>query len=410
MKFNFSKKNTVNTDEEKVEAFLTRGVENVFPNKDSVKKLLLSGKKLKIYLGVDPTGPTLHIGHSIPLKKLKEFQELGHEIILLIGDFTAMIGDPTDKTATRKTLTRKEVLANCKNYKKQAEKLISFTGNNPAKFVFNSKWLAKMKFSDVLDLTSRVTVDQMLKRDMFEKRMAEGKPLFIHEFMYPLMQGYDSVAMNVDGEIGGNDQTFNMLMGRELSRELINKEKFVITTKLLVDSSGKKMGKTEGNMITMEDAPSNMFGKVMSWTDGMILNGFELCTDVSNEEIEEFKKELERGANPRDIKIKLAKEVVKTFCGEDSANSAEQDFINTFSKRGLPEDVLEIKVLRDEKMADVLLKAGLVESKGEWRRLVLQGGVSDAETDEKINDPDEKVSDIVLKIGKRRFCKMVIGE
>lgn len=409
MKFIFPKKTGINTNEKDIENFLSRGVENIYPNKDFVKKTLLSGKKIKVYLGIDPTGPTLHIGHAIPLRKMKELQDLGHEIVLLIGDFTAMIGDPTDKSTTRKPLTRGEVLNNCKNYKKQLSRIISFSGNNPAKFVFNSKWLAKMNFSDVLDLTSRVTVDQMLKRDMFEKRMSENKPLFIHEFMYPLMQGYDSVAMKVDGEIGGNDQTFNMLMGRELSRELINKEKFVLTTKLLVDADGKKMGKTEGNMITLEDSPSNMFGKVMSWTDGMIMNGFELCTGVENSKIEQFKKELESGVNPKDIKMVLAKEIVNTFCGDVFGDKAEQDFINTFSKGGVPENIEEIKVLKDEKMADVLLKAGTVESKGEWRRLVLAGGVSNAETDEKITSPDELVKNITLKVGKKRFVRLVVS-
>ena len=410
MKLIFSKNNKIDTNIDKINIFLNRGVENVFPNKEDVKKMLLSGKKIKVYLGVDPTGPSLHIGHAIPLKKLKILQDLGHQIILLIGDFTAMIGDPTDKLATRKPLTRKEVLENCRNYKKQAEKIISFTGKNPAKFVFNSKWLSKMNFSDVLNLSSRVSVDQMLKRDMFEKRMSEGKPVFIHEFMYPLMQGYDSVAMCVDGEVGGNDQTFNMLMGRELSREINNKEKFVVATKLLTDTNGKKMGKTEGNMITLEDSPSNMFGKVMSWTDGMIIAGFELCTDVSLEYIENVKRDIHEGVNPRDIKIKLAKEVVNSFCGLGFSDIAESDFINTFSKGGIPEKIDEIKVTKDEKIADVLLRSGIIESKSEWRRLVLAGGVSNVETDEKITSPDEAVKNIVLKVGKRRFVKLVCSE
>jgi tyrosyl-tRNA synthetase len=408
MKFTLSKKQEINTDVDRVEDFLFRGVENIYPNKEFVKKNLLSGKKLKIYLGIDPTGPNLHLGHSIPLRKLKCLQDLGHQIILLVGDFTAMIGDPTDKSAVRKQLTKKEVLINCKNYKKQISKIILFTGKNPAKFVFNSKWLAKMNFEDVLNLASRVTVDQMLKRDMFEKRMAENKPLSIHELMYPLMQGYDSVAMDVDGEIGGNDQTFNMLMGRELLKEINKKEKFVITTKLLVDSGGKKMGKTEGNMAILTDEPSDMFGKVMSWTDGMIISGFELCTEVSLQEVEKYKKDLDGGENPRNIKIKLAKEIVSMYHNEKEANNAEQDFINTFSKGGVPENVLEIKVLKDEKMVDVLLKSKTVESKGEWRRLVLQGGVSNAETDEKIESPDELVKNITLKVGKKRFVKIVI--
>jgi tyrosyl-tRNA synthetase len=410
MKFNFYKNQNVSMDVDKIETFLSRGVENIYPNKDIVKGILLGVKRLKIYLGIDPTGPTLHLGHAIPLKKLKELQDMGHEIILLIGDFTAMIGDPTDKASARKQLTRKEVLKNCKNYKKQIGKIISFKGNNPARFLFNSKWLAKMNFSEVIDLASKVTVDQMLKRDMFEKRATEKKPIFIHEFMYPLMQGYDSVAMKVDGEIGGNDQTFNMLMGRELAKELINKEKFIITSKLLVDNGGKKMGKTEGNMATLNDVPSDMFGKVMSWTDGMIISGFELCTNVSLDEIEKNKKALENGVNPRDIKIVLAKEIVSIYHNKKEAEQAELNFINTFSKGGVPEDVEEIKVLKDEKMADVLLRAGTVDSKGEWRRLVLASGVSNAETEEKITSPDEIVKNITLKVGKRRFVRLVVSD
>ena len=285
---------SVITDEKRINELLNRGIENIFV-KEELKKKLLSGKKLKIYLGIDPTGPTLHMGHAIPLKKLKEFQELGHQVILLMGDFTAMIGDPTDKMAARKQLTHKEVLNNLKKYKKQASIFLKFTGDNKAEFKFNSKWLAKMNFEDVLDLASKMTVDQMLKRDMFVKRNEEGKPIFIHEFMYPLMQGYDGVAMKVDIEIGGNDQMFNMLTGRHLSLQILNKDKSVITMKLLEDNSGKKMGKTEGNMITFEDAPSDMFGKVMSWNDSLIEKGFELCTDVVEINTEE---------NPKDLKMK----------------------------------------------------------------------------------------------------------
>ena len=220
--------------------------------------------------------------------KLKQFQDLGHEVILLMGDFTAMIGDPTDKMAARKQLTHKEVMSNLKKYKKQSEKFLKFTGANKAQFKFNSKWLSKMKFEDVLKLASNVTVDQMLKRDMFARRNEEGKPIFIHEFMYPLMQGYDSVAMNVDVEVGGNDQTFNMLMGRDLSSVLLKKDKSVIAMKLLEDNTGKKMGKTEGNMVSFEDSYLDVYGKVMSWNDSLILKGFELCTDIPMSQIKDL--------------------------------------------------------------------------------------------------------------------------
>src|SRR3989338_8564461 len=257
-------KSKVIVDEEKVDELLKRGVENIFPNFNFLKSKMIKGERVTLYLGIDPTCPTLHIGHAIPLAKLGKFQRLGHQVILLMGDFTAMIGDPTDKTATRKKLTHEEVMNNLKEYQNQASKFISFSGENPAQFKFNSEWLGEMKFKDVLEITSLVTVEQMMKRDMFARRSQEGKPTYVHELMYPLMQGYDSVAMNVDGEVGGNDQTFNMLVGRDLMKTLKNKEKFVITTKLLVDSSGGKMGKTEGNMVALDQTAEDMFGAVMS--------------------------------------------------------------------------------------------------------------------------------------------------
>ena len=398
----------INTDPKKIEEFLTRGVENIYPNKEFVKKQFLSGKKLRMYLGIDPTGPTLHMGHAVQLKKLKEFQALGHEVVLLIGDFTAMIGDPTDKSATRKPLTRRQVLNNCKLYKKQASIFLNF-GFNGAKVKYNSKWLGKMKFAEVLDLASKMTVQQMLERDMFKKRMEENKPIHIHEFMYPLMQGYDSVAMDVDGEIGGNDQTFNMLTGRNLMKEITGKEKFVITTKLLQDPNGKKMGKTEGNMVSMLDDEFEMFGKVMSWTDGMMLPAFEISTDVSDEEIEKIKSQLIAGVNPRDIKIRLAKEIVKVYYGEEKANNAEKNFVDTFKKGGLPENLEEKKAEVGRLLSEVLVEAKVVDSKGEFRRLVTEGAVSDAVSLEKIKDANYKVEkEITLRVGKKRFIKINI--
>jgi tyrosyl-tRNA synthetase len=398
----------INTNPEKIEEFLTRGVENIFPNKEFVKKQLLSGKKLKMYLGLDPTGPTLHLGHAVQLLKLKEFQKLGHKVIILIGDFTAMIGDPTDKSATRKPLTRKQVLNNCKLYKKQASTFLNF-GIGGAKLKYNSKWLANMKFADVVELASKMTVQQMLERDMFQKRIKENKPVHIHEFLYPLMQGYDSVAMDVDGEIGGNDQTFNMLAGRNLMKEISNKEKFVLTTKLLEDSTGKKMGKTEGNMASMLDDEYEMFGKVMSWTDGMILIGFEICTCVSVEDIEKYKNDLDSGKNPRDIKIILAKEIVKVYYGQEKADKAEKNFIETFKKGGLPENLEEIKVENGKLLMDILVENKTVASKGEFRRLVAENAVSNAVSGEKIIDPNTKVhSEITVKVGKKRFVKITL--
>ena len=398
-----------------IEQFLNDGIENVYPSKDFVRARLAeaekSGKRLSMYLGIDPTGPTLHLGHATVLKKLKEFQDLGHEAILLIGDFTGMIGDPTDKTATRKKLTYKEVLKNAKLYKKQASTFLRFKGKNKARILYNSSWLSKMRFADVLELASNMTVDQMLKRDMFEKRMQEGKPIFIHEFMYPLLQGYDSVAMDVSGEIGGNDQTFNMLTGRDLMKTILNKEKFVLTVKLLTDPTGKKMGKTEGNMVSLDQSAEEMFGKVMSWSDGLIIPAFELCTMVSAAEIADLKKTLDSGANPRDLKVRLAKEIIIIYHSADAALAAEQNFINTFKKGELPEDVKEVSVQADTLLVDVLVKEGIVSSKGDFRRLLEGNAVGEIGKDEVISDAAYKIEhDISLRVGKKRFIKISVSK
>lgn len=392
-------------DESLVKAFLERAVENVYPDLGVVEKALCSGKKLRIYTGIDPTGPTLHLGHLIWLRKLAELQKMGHEIILLIGDFTAMIGDPTDKGATRVRLTRKQVLANCKQYKKQASKFISFAGKNPAKLMFNSKWLAKMSFTDVVELSSHFTVQQMSERDMFDKRLKEGKPVYLHEFLYPLMQGYDSVAMDVDMEIGGNDQTFNMLAGRTLLREMKGKEKFVITMQLLTDTSGKKMGKSEGNMLTFEDTPEDMYGKVMSWTDGMILPAFRLCTDVELGEIERIEDLMEKGGNPVEFKHELARKVVEVFYGEKIGWSAREHFNAVHKNKEIPDDMPEIAFKSGMTLIDALVEGQLVTSKGDARRQIEQGGV-------KINGEVVKDGNVVvasgqvIQKGKRHFVKI----
>ncbi len=396
------------TDEKQIDEIISRGVENIFPNKEYLKSRMMKGERLTLYLGIDPTGPTLHMGHVIPLLKLAKFQKLGHQIILLMGDFTAMIGDPTDKTATRKKLTRDEVLKNLDGYKKQASKFISFSGPNKALFKFNSEWLGKMSFGDVLELASNFTVQQMLERDMFQNRVKEGKPVYLHEFLYPLMQGYDSVAMDVNGEIGGNDQTFNMLAGRDLLKTLKNKEKFVITAKLLVDSSGKKMGKTENNMVALNQSADEMFGKVMSWSDDLIIPGFEIVTEIPLSEINQIKDAISGGENPRNHKVRLAVEMVKMYHGEKMANDAKLNFENTFSKGGIPDDVVEISVATGTKLVDVLLEQQTVISKNEYRRLVSEGAVLNMNTDKKVDDVDGLVEDGVYKVGKRRFIKIKV--
>lgn len=398
--------------EEKIKEILNRGVEKIYPNSKYLEKLLNSDKKLKLYLGIDPTGPALHLGHAIVLNKLKQFQDLGHKIILLIGSFTAIIGDPTDKKAARKQMTHDEVMKNCKNYKKQASKILDFEGENAVEIKYNHEWLDELKLRELVNLSSHFTVQRLLERDMFEKRMKNARPIYLHEFLYPLMQGYDSVVMEVDGEVGGNDQTFNMLTGRDLMKDLKNKEKFVLTTKLLTDNIGVKMGKSEGNMLTLEDSPQDMYGKVMSWTDGMIGNGFELCTQISTSEVEKINKELYNGesqVNPRDYKMKLAYEIVKLYYSEKEAKDGQEEFAKVFQKKENPKNMKEFKVkVNSAKLIDVLSDSKLTSSKGEARRLIEQGAVKVNGKIVKEWDREMEFEDgMVIQAGKRKFVKII---
>ena len=392
--------------DEQIRQLLTKGVETILPSAEFVEKELRSGKKLTVYCGFDPTAPTLHIGHAITLRKLRQFQDLGHQVVFLIGDFTARAGDPTDKAVVRKLLSEKEIKNNLKRYKKQASSFIRFSGKNKAVVKFNNKWLGSMKFADVLFLASQMTVEQMQKRDMFVKRHEEGKPVYIHEFLYPLMQGYDSVAMNVDGEVGGNDQLFNMLAGRTLLKQLKNKEKFVITMKLLADTNGKKMSKTEGNMIALSDTPEDIYGKVMSWADALMPTGFELCTDMNKEEIQQI-----LSGNPRDAKMRLAFEITKSVHGEKRALSAQEMFIHTFQKKEIPSAVETLSYKKGStllSLEELLGQYGIVSSKSEIRRLVEAGAITNLDTKEKITVEDLKKipKEGTYKVGKNRFIKI----
>lgn len=399
-------------NEEKIKELLTRGVEKIYPSVEFLQEKLLRGEKLSVYFGIDPTGPSLHLGHVIPLLKLAQFQRLGHKVILLIGDFTATIGDPTDKMAVRLPLSEKQVLKNAKQYKKQVSPVLEFGGSNPAKLKYNSKWLNKLSMADTAKLLSHITYAQTIKRDMFQRRIIEGKDLYVNEFLYPVLQGYDSVAMEVDGEVGGNDQTFNMLMGRDLLKRMKNKEKFVLAMKLLADSSGKKMGKTEGNMVALDEEPEEMFGKIMSWPDNMILPGFELCTTVSLSEVAGVKTKLESGANPRDAKLWLAETIVSMYHNDEKSRKAKENFQKTFSEGKIPDDAKEFKTVTDALLSDCLLAAGLIASRSEWRRLVGENAVSTIASDGaamKILDLDYKVAaPAVFKIGKHRFLKVIV--
>jgi tyrosyl-tRNA synthetase len=393
--------------EAKIEEILTRGVENIYPSKQALKDVLMSGKKLRIYNGIDPTGK-LHIGHGVVLKKLRQFQDLGHEVIVLIGDFTARIGDPTDKLAARKNLTKDDVEKNSANYKELIGKILDTKSTN-MRFLHNEEWSNKLKPVDMLDLASNFTVAQLLERDMFQERIKADKQIYAHEFLYPLFQAYDSVTMDVDMEIGGNDQTFNMLAGRTLMKKMKNKEKFVLTTKLLTDPSGKKMGKTEGNVVNLDENPADMFGKIMSWPDSLIVIGFEICTDMPMERIKQTEKDIDsQKLNPRDAKLDLASEITKIYHGEKEAEKAKEYFIRTFSQHKTPEDIQEISVKEGEKLVDIIVKSGNAKSISDARRKIEQGGVEiDGEkiTDWKI-ELGKKYDGKAVKVGKFGFIKM----
>jgi len=386
------------SQEEKIKEVLTRGVENIYPNPQALEEKLKSGQKIRLYCGFDPTAPTLHIGNAIQIRKLAQFQKLGHEVIFLIGDFTGMIGDPTDKSKTRKRLTREQVLKNSEKYKDQASKILDFSGENPAKVMYNSEWSDKLGFLDLIELASNFTAQQTLARDMFKKRIEDGKDLYLHEFLYPLIQGYDSVAMDVNLEVGGNDQMFNMLAGRTLMKKMKNKEKFVLTTKLLVDSAGQKMGKTEGNIVNLDEEPNEMFGQIMSWPDELILPGFELLTDMDIEKI----------GNPRDDKAKLAKEITRIFHSKEKAEQAEKEFNRVFKDKDKPTNIPIFKAKSEKiKLIDLLTESKLASSKSEARRLIEQGGVR---IDNKvIKDPTAEITpknNITIQVGKRNFIQI----
>ena len=398
----------VKVDQQKIKEILSRGVEDVIVREDLEKKLS-SGKKLRLYFGVDPTGSVLHLGHAVTLWKLRDFQDLGHEVILLIGDFTARIGDPSGKDAARKPLSEKEVKQNFKDYKKQASKILDF---NKVKIKYNSAWLSKLKFADILKLATNFTVQQMLARDMFDRRMKENLPISLQEFLYPLMQGYDSVAMDVDLELAGNDQTFNALAGRHLQKIYNGKDKDVLTCKLLLGTDGRKMSKTFGNFVAIDDKPSEMYGKIMSIKDELIDDYFELTTRISNQEIEEIKRSSD---NPRDIKAKLAKEIVKIYHGKKEAEGAEEEFNKVFRNRELPTDIPVFQTdKRTYPILDLLLDTKLAPSKNEGKRLVEGGGV-----EVQIGDKKERITDwkrevnledgMIIKVGSRRFVKIKIN-
>lgn len=374
------------TDKNRIEELLSRRLENVFPSKEEAMKRFQEGKPLRVYLGIDATGTEIHIGHTIPLLFLKRLAELGHKPILLIGDFTTRIGDPTDKEATRKALSEEEIKENMKGYLEQVYRILpedSFTVD------YNSRWLAKLNFGDLLGLASKVTVQQMLQRDMFQERIKKQKPIYLHEFLYPLAQGYDSVAMEVDGELGGNDQTFNMLVGRDLEKEILGKDKLVFATRLLIDAaSGKKMSKSEGGFIALNDAPKDIFEKVQNTIpDEMVRIVFELCTEVDLSSIDWNK-------NPIQLKEDLAFELVSMYHGEKEADKTKNEWRkeDEFSGAGM-------------KLSEFVSKAS-GSSMSSAKDLLIQNAVE--VNGQVVSDWNYEVkSGDIIKIGKKRPIKMV---
>ena len=383
------------------------GTEEIIPENELVKKLeksLKNNKPLNIKLGCDPSRPDLHLGHSVVLRKLKDFQDLGHTAILLIGNFTAMIGDPTGQNKTRPQLTKDEVSENSKSYMDQAGMILD---SKLLKIVHNGDWLSKMNFNDVIKLASNYTVARMLERDDFTKRYNGGQPISLHEFLYPLAQGYDSVHINSDVELGGTDQKFNLLVGRALQKESNLEPQVIITTPLIEGTDGvEKMSKSYDNYIGFSDSPSDMYGKTLSIPDDLIIKYFEYCTRVLD--FETIKLDFEKGnANPRDLKRRLAREIVEIYHSKQKAFKAEEDFDNLFIKKDIPDNIPEITLEEDSKLLDIMLNHAMVTSKGEGKRMIKQGGVK--LNDVKISDLNTNVSkgsESILKVGKRKFLKI----
>lgn len=386
-------------------AELKRGVENIYSEEDLIEKLK-ENRPLRIKLGADPTAPDIHLGHTVVLNKLRQFQQLGHEVIFLIGDFTGMVGDPSGKNSTRPPLTREDVLRNAETYKQQLFKILD---PNKTRVVFNSEWLGKLGTEGMIRLASNYTVARMLERDDFKKRFTNNQSIAIHEFIYPLLQGHDSVALEADVELGGTDQTFNLLVGRELQKSAGQKPQVAMTLPLLVGLDGeKKMSKSLGNYIGVTDAPSDMFGKVMSISDELMWDWYNLLSFRPLDEIAQLKANVAEGKNPRDVKILLAKELIARFHDQVAADSAEQEFINRFQKGAIPDEMPKFTFEGEIGLATLLKEAGLVASTSEAIRSAQQGGVKiDGEKVEDVRQNAQQGT-FVYQVGKRKFARVTV--
>jgi len=387
-------------------AIIQRGTDEILPLEE-LKTKLEKNKPLRVKLGMDPTAPDLHLGHTVVINKMKQLQDLGHEIIFLIGDFTGMIGDPTGKNVTRKPLTKADVLENAKSYEDQVFKILD---KDKTRIAFNSEWMGKMSSAEMISLASKQTVARMLERDDFSKRYKGGQAISIHEFLYPLVQGYDSVALRADIELGGSDQKFNLLVGRELQKQADMEPQVILTMPILEGLDGvQKMSKSLGNYIGIDEDPDSMFGKIMSISDDLMWRYLELLSFESLDTIESWKKEVEDGENPRNIKFRLAEEIITRFHDKDKAKKAQQNFIDRFAKNQIPDEMDEFSFSKGIKVANLLKDSNLVSSTSEAFRMIKQGAVKI--DGEKLTDkdlaPDEGT--LVFQVGKRKFARVTIS-
>lgn len=394
---------------DKIEEVLTRGVANIIPGKEALEEKLRSDKTLNIYLGIDPTATHIHLGHAVALRKIQAFAELGHHVTFLIGDFTALIGDTSDKEGERPVLSKDEIQENFQTYKNQAEKILDFS---KVEVKYNSEWLSDLSFEEIIRLTQHFSVGDFVGRELIRRRLDENKRVGLHELLYPVMQGYDSYMMDTDIQIGGTDQTFNMQAGRTLQKDLRDKETFVLATGFLTGTDGRKMSKTWNNAIWLDDTASDIFAKTMAINDDLIVEYFTLATNVPMEEVRRIEEEIKNNTHPLDVKKRLAQQIVSELFDNQIADKAAEEFQHTVQEKNLPSE-METRTLPEKKersIEDILVDLGIVESKSEGKRLVEQGGVSI--NDRRVTDPNELISlqnDDHIKVGKRRIVKIQVN-